>query len=112
MLVTGIQSLLFERHLKSFFIHFVLVRIEQRKSGRYMNMDLYPAIIHEGDLSPSYSGSDINVICNEIHAACKGFGTDEKYVFFDALFTSRFCVTVIYDASSFCFSLMSCKETH
>ena len=44
------------------------------------NMDLYPAIIHEGDLSPSYSGSDIDMICNEIHSACKGFGTDEKYV--------------------------------
>lgn len=45
-------------------------------------MNLYPAIIHEGDLSPSYSGSDVDVICNEIHSACKGFGTDEKYVHF------------------------------
>ena len=42
-------------------------------------MDLYPAIIHEGDLSPNYSGSDVDSICNQIHAACKGFGTDEKY---------------------------------
>lgn len=41
-------------------------------------MDLYPSMIHEGDLSPSYSGSDIDSICNDIHAACKGFGTDEK----------------------------------
>ena len=47
-------------------------------AARTDNMNLYPVIIHEGDLSPSYSGSDIDVICNEIHSACKGFGTDEK----------------------------------
>ena len=45
------------------------------------NMNLYPAIIHEGDLSPNYSGSDIDVICEGIHSACKGFGTDEKYAY-------------------------------
>ena len=43
-------------------------------------MNIYPAIIHEGDLSPDYSGSDVDTICNAIHDACKGFGTDEKYV--------------------------------
>jgi len=32
-------------------------------------MDIYPAIIHEGDLSPDYSGSDVDTICNAIHDA-------------------------------------------
>lgn len=43
-------------------------------------MDLYPSFIHKGDLSPDSFGSDVDHICNEIQAACKGFGTDEKYV--------------------------------
>jgi hypothetical protein len=41
---------------------------------------LYPDIVHEGDLSPDSFGSDVDRICNEINGACKGFGTDEKYV--------------------------------
>lgn len=43
-------------------------------------MDLYPSFIHKGDLSLDSFGSDVDHICNEIQAACKGFGTDEKYV--------------------------------
>ena len=43
-----------------------------------MTVDLYPSIIYEGDLSPNSFGSDVDDICNEIHAACKGFGTNEK----------------------------------
>lgn len=43
-------------------------------------MNLYPSIIHQGDLSPDSFGSDVDNICNEIHGACKGFGTDEKLV--------------------------------
>jgi hypothetical protein len=46
-------------------------------------MDLYPSFVHKGDLSPDSFGSDIDHICNEIQAACKGFGTDEKYVVID-----------------------------
>ena len=37
-----------------------------------MVLDLYPEIIHEGDLSPDAVGSEVDEICNEIHAACKG----------------------------------------
>jgi hypothetical protein len=43
-----------------------------------MSLDLYPFIVHEGDLSPDSFGSDVDDICNEIHKACKGWGTDEK----------------------------------
>jgi hypothetical protein len=45
---------------------------------RYFTMDIYPAFIHKGDLSPDSFGSDVDHICNEIQSACKGFGTDEK----------------------------------
>jgi hypothetical protein len=41
-------------------------------------MNLYPSIIHEGDLSPDAFGTDVDSICNEIHDATKGFGTNEK----------------------------------
>jgi hypothetical protein len=41
-------------------------------------MNLYPSIIHEGDLSPDAFGTDVDNICNEIHDATKGFGTNEK----------------------------------
>ncbi|ACI65638.1 annexin [Phaeodactylum tricornutum CCAP 1055/1] len=43
-----------------------------------MSIDLYPAIIHEGDLSPDSFGPEVDEICNEIDASCKGFGTNEK----------------------------------
>lgn len=46
-----------------------------------MTIDLYPSIIHENDLSPDAAGSSIDDICNEIHAACKGFGTDVSETF-------------------------------
>jgi Annexin len=39
---------------------------------------LYPKFIHDGDLSPEAFGSDIDLTCQEIQGACKGFGTDEK----------------------------------
>lgn len=41
-------------------------------------MNLYPDIVHEGDLSPDAVGAEIEEACKEIHEACKGFGTDEK----------------------------------
>lgn len=40
-------------------------------------LNLYPSIIHEGDLSPDTVGPEIDELCEQIHAACKGFGTDE-----------------------------------
>jgi hypothetical protein len=43
-----------------------------------MLINLYPEIIHDGDLSPDAFGSDVDEICEEIYAACKGFGTDEE----------------------------------
>jgi hypothetical protein len=36
-----------------------------------MSLDLYPEIIHEGDLSPDAVGSDVDAICDEIHKATK-----------------------------------------
>eukprot|EP00529_Nitzschia_sp_RCC80_P030781 CAMPEP_0113462194 /NCGR_PEP_ID=MMETSP0014_2-20120614/11952_1 /TAXON_ID=2857 /ORGANISM="Nitzschia sp." /LENGTH=290 /DNA_ID=CAMNT_0000354021 /DNA_START=99 /DNA_END=967 /DNA_ORIENTATION=+ /assembly_acc=CAM_ASM_000159 len=42
-----------------------------------MSIDLYPSIIHEGDLSPDDVGDDINEMVDNIYKACKGFGTDE-----------------------------------
>ena len=41
-----------------------------------MTIDFYPSIVHENDLSPDAFGSEIDDICNEIHAACKGWGTN------------------------------------
>lgn len=43
-------------------------------------LNLYPQIIHDNDLSPDSVGSEIDEICDQIHAACKGFGTDEDGV--------------------------------
>lgn len=43
-------------------------------------MNLYPAIIHEGDLSPESVGDQVDGICNEIAEAVKGFGTNEDGV--------------------------------
>lgn len=43
-----------------------------------MTLNIYPDIIHEADLTPDAVGSEIDDVCNEIHEACKGFGTDEK----------------------------------
>ncbi|KAL7564459.1 hypothetical protein ACA910_001553 [Epithemia clementina (nom. ined.)] len=42
-----------------------------------MGIGLYPAIVMEGDLSPDAFGSDVDAVCQQIHDACKGFGTDE-----------------------------------
>ena len=43
-----------------------------------MGVDLYPSVIHEGDLSPDAVGSEADDVCNEMEAAMKGFGTDEE----------------------------------
>mmetsp|Transcript_22673 Transcript_22673/g.64190 ORF Transcript_22673/g.64190 Transcript_22673/m.64190 type:complete len:330 (-) Transcript_22673:148-1137(-) len=43
-----------------------------------MSLDLYPEMIYEGDLSPDAVGDDITEICEKIHKACKGWGTDES----------------------------------
>jgi hypothetical protein len=48
------------------------------EEGEEMSLDLYPALIHEGDLTPDACGAEIDDVCKDIHAACKGFGTDEK----------------------------------
>ena len=45
-----------------------------------MSIDLYPPIVHQGDLSPDAFGNDVDKICEEIQSACKGFGTDEECV--------------------------------
>jgi hypothetical protein len=42
-----------------------------------MTLNLYPNIIHEGDLSPDAVGPKVEEACKEIHEACKGFGTNE-----------------------------------
>jgi len=47
-------------------------------SSYSMAIDLYPIIIHDGDLSPDAFGTDVDDICEEIHQACKGFGTNEE----------------------------------
>lgn len=43
-----------------------------------MSLDFYPSLIHEGDLTPDACGAEIDDVCKDIHAACKGWGTDEK----------------------------------
>jgi hypothetical protein len=43
-----------------------------------MGLDIFPTIVHEGDLTPDAFGPEIEARCQEIHDACKGFGTDEK----------------------------------
>jgi annexin A7/11/annexin A13 len=42
-----------------------------------MGLNIYPPTVHEGDLTPDF-GPEIEALCQEIHDACKGFGTDEK----------------------------------
>ena len=44
-----------------------------------MGLDLYPEIVHEGDLSPDAFGAEVDEICSEIHAACKGVSTKYPY---------------------------------
>ena len=46
-----------------------------------MGLELYPSIMYKGDLTPGDVGEDIDQICEEIHDACKGFGTNEGCVF-------------------------------
>ncbi len=42
-----------------------------------MSFDLYPEIIRTGHLPPGTGLDDVDALCEEIEAACKGFGTDE-----------------------------------
>ena len=49
--------------------------LDSSNSSHLTMLNLYPQIIHDNDLSPDSVGSEIDDICNEIHAACKGFGT-------------------------------------
>jgi hypothetical protein len=51
---------------------------EHHVENATMSIDLYPAMILEGDLTPDAFGPEVNELCQEIHDACKGFGTDEK----------------------------------
>ena len=37
-----------------------------------MTIDLYPSLIHEGDLSPDAFGEQVDNVCHEIHASVKG----------------------------------------
>ena len=39
-----------------------------------MGIDLYPAILMKGDLSPDSFGGEVDDICNEINEACKVSG--------------------------------------
>jgi len=43
-----------------------------------MVYNLYPDVVHENDLSPDDLGEEIDEICEEIHQACEGWGTDES----------------------------------
>lgn len=54
-----------------------------------MSLDLYPEIIHEGDLSPESFGDELDDICNEIHAATKGV-------------SARICRSSLFDLTIFC----------
>ena len=42
-----------------------------------MGVDLYPEIVHQANISSDSFGSEIDTACEEIHLACKGFGTNE-----------------------------------
>ena len=44
------------------------------------SIDLYPEVIHTGRYGPDSMGPEVDAVCNEIHAATKGFGTNERYV--------------------------------
>lgn len=46
-----------------------------------MTLELYPSMVHEGSVSRDVAGSDIDDICQTIHEACQGFGTNEKALF-------------------------------
>jgi len=40
-------------------------------------IDIYPELAHEEDLTPEF-GEEIDLRCEDIKAACEGFGTDES----------------------------------
>lgn len=68
--------------LASFPVSSVMHNTDCHKTSKQLfeTMDLYPPSIHKGDLSPDSFGAEVDKVCNEINGACKGFGTDEKYV--------------------------------
>ena len=43
-----------------------------------MGVELYPPMVHEGDLSPDDFGDEVDKVCTEIWEACKGWGSDKK----------------------------------
>jgi hypothetical protein len=45
-----------------------------------MSLEIYPSIVHDSELSRDIGSSEIDDVCQRIHDACKGFGTNEKYV--------------------------------
>jgi hypothetical protein len=76
-----------------------------------MTIDLYPPIIHAGDLTPDAAGSKVDSICEQIHKACKGFGTDEKYVFclfgiLESLFYLAYVPRTLGNCFQFCTYLL------
>lgn len=45
-----------------------------------MSLNLYPSVVHERGVSRDVASAEIDDLCQAIHDACKGFGTNEKYV--------------------------------
>jgi Annexin len=43
-----------------------------------MSLELYPSMVHEGEISRDVASDEIDDLCQKIHDACKGFGTQEK----------------------------------
>lgn len=39
---------------------------------------LYPSVVYGNP--PSDFSDEVDAACNDIHSACKGFGTNEEYV--------------------------------
>lgn len=46
------------------------------RTNEPVSMNIYPDLVHEEDLTPD-CGVEIDELCENIHKACKGFGTDE-----------------------------------
>ena len=56
-----------------------------------MSLNLYPNL--DEHATRDIGTSDIDDICNAIHDAVKGFGTNEKYVFFFVPFAISYICT-------------------
>ena len=74
---------------------------KEHSNGRpaIMTIDIYPAIVHENDLSPDAFGPEIDEACEEIHDAVKGWGANKDAVI-DALgaqdATNRYKISLRY----------------